>query len=62
VIAEWLGEDPYIAGRRQGKTDVGALAAGQSSVLIHEVLPAREIIERIVVEADDILVRLGAGR
>ena len=62
MIAEWLGEDPYIAGRRQGKTDVGALAAGQSSVLIHEVLPAREIIERIVVEADDILVRLGAGR
>jgi enoyl-[acyl-carrier protein] reductase II len=61
VMAEWLGEDPYIAGRRQGKTDIGALAAGQSSVLIHEVLSAREIIERIVLEADEILVRLGTA-
>jgi enoyl-[acyl-carrier protein] reductase II len=61
VMAEWLGEDPYLSGRRQGKTDVGALAAGQSSVLIHEVLPAGEIIERIAVEADEILGRLGAS-
>jgi enoyl-[acyl-carrier protein] reductase II len=60
VVAEWLGEDPYLAGRRQGKTDVGALAAGQSSVLIHEVAPVREIIERIVGEADAILARLAA--
>jgi len=61
VMAEWLGEDPYLAGRRQGKTDVGALAAGQSAVLIHEVLPAREIIERIVAEAGEILAGLGAA-
>ena len=37
------------------------IAAGQSSVLIHEVLPAGEIIERIAVEADEILGRLGAS-
>ena len=50
VISEWLGEDPYIAARRKGRIDKGAMAAGQSSVLIHELMPAAEIIERLVVE------------
>jgi enoyl-[acyl-carrier protein] reductase II len=58
VIGEWLGEDPYLAGRREGKVDVGALAAGQSSVLIHEVLTAREIVESVVAEAERALERL----
>lgn len=58
VIAKWLGEDPYIAGRRQGKTDIGALAAGQSAALIHEVLPAGEIVRRIAAEAEAALARL----
>ena len=61
VMAEWLGEDPYVAGRRQGKVDIGALAAGQSSALIHDVLPAAEIVERIVAEADAVLTRLHGG-
>jgi enoyl-[acyl-carrier protein] reductase II len=58
VMREWLGEDPYLAGRREGKVDVGALAAGQSSALIREVLPAAEIVRRIVEEADRALERL----
>lgn len=59
VVGEWLGEDPYLAGRRQGKTDVGALAAGQSSVLVREVRPAGEIVRSIVRETEAILARLG---
>ena len=61
VMGEWLGEDPYIAGRRQGKVDIGALAAGQSSVLIDSVLPAGRIVEQLVAEAREVLGRLGAA-
>lgn len=59
VIGKWLGEDPYIAGRREGKIDIGALAAGQSSVLIHDVIPAAEIVERLVAETRESLDRIG---
>jgi len=55
VIGEWLGEDPYIAGRREGKVDVGALAAGQSSALIHDVEPAGVIVERLARELEQCL-------
>jgi enoyl-[acyl-carrier protein] reductase II len=58
VMAKWLGEDPYIAARYEGKVEIGALAAGQSSVLIHEVLPAGEIVRKIVAEAEEALTRL----
>lgn len=60
VMQEWLGEDPYIAGRFEGKTDIGALAAGQSSALIRDVLPAGDIVRAIVSEASRELDRLGA--
>ena len=60
VVSEWLGEDPYQTGRFEGKTETGALAAGQSSALIHEVLPAGEIVRQIVQEAESALDRLGA--
>ncbi len=62
VMREWLGEDPYLAGRREGKIEIGALAAGQSSALIREVLPAGEIVRRIVGEADRALERLVPAR
>jgi len=55
VISEWLGEDPYIAARRKGRIDKGAMAAGQSSVLIHELLPAAEIIAQLIAETDSAL-------
>jgi enoyl-[acyl-carrier protein] reductase II len=50
VMNEWLGEDPYIAGRRQGNVAIGALAAGQSSAVIHEVLPVAKIVQRLAEE------------
>ena len=50
VMTEWLGEDPYIAGRRQGKTEIGALAAGQSAAVIDKVLPVSEIVEALTRE------------
>jgi enoyl-[acyl-carrier protein] reductase II len=61
VVAEWLGEDPYLAGRRAGKVDVGALAAGQSSALIHDVRPAGEIVRAIAEEASAALARISGG-
>jgi enoyl-[acyl-carrier protein] reductase II len=51
VVADWLGDDPYTAGRYEGKTDIGALAAGQSAAVIDQVLPAGEIVRRIAAEA-----------
>lgn len=52
VISEWLGEDPYIAARRKGRIDRGAMAAGQSSVLVHDLPPAGEIVARLVAETE----------
>lgn len=62
VISEWLGEDPYIAARRKGKIDKGAMAAGQSSALIHDLLPAAEIIDRLMAETDRALTAVDALR
>jgi enoyl-[acyl-carrier protein] reductase II len=61
VIGEWLGQDPYIAGRREGKVGIGALAAGQSSALIHAVKPAGDILHDIISEAEETLARIGLG-
>ncbi len=62
VMREWLGDDPYLAGRREGKVEIGALAAGQSSALIHEVLPAGEVVRNVMAEADRALQGLsGSG-
>ena len=59
VVGKWLGKDPYLAGRRDGEVDVGALAAGQSSVLVHDIRPAGEVLRRIAEEASEALERLG---
>ncbi len=61
VVADWLGVDPYTAGRYEGKTEIGALAAGQSAAVIDEVLPAGEIVRRIAAEASVALARISAG-
>jgi enoyl-[acyl-carrier protein] reductase II len=60
VVADWLGDDPYTAGRYEGKVDVGALAAGQSAAVIDAILPAGEIVRRIADEASAALDRLTA--
>lgn len=58
VVGEWLGEDPYVAGRYEGKTDIGALAAGQSAGVIHDVPGAGEVVRRIAEEASAAFERL----
>jgi enoyl-[acyl-carrier protein] reductase II len=58
VMNEWLGEDPYTTGRFDGKTETGALAAGQSSGVINEVRPVREIMRALVEETNTALERL----
>ena len=60
VMQEWLGEDPYVTGRFEGRVETGALAAGQSSALVHDVLPAGEIVRNLVAEAERALARLGS--
>jgi enoyl-[acyl-carrier protein] reductase II len=62
VIAEWLGEDPYTTGRFEGKIETGALAAGQSSAVIREVLPTSEIMQRLLAETNAALEALTSGR
>ena len=62
VITEWLGEDPYIAARRQGKIDIGAMAAGQSAAVIHDVPSAGDVLRRLVDETDSALGRLVPGQ
>ena len=47
-----------MAGRRDGETDIGALAAGQSSALIHEVKPVAQLIEDLMTEASATLDRI----
>jgi enoyl-[acyl-carrier protein] reductase II len=42
-----------------GDVERGSVMAGQSAGLVHDVLPAREVIERIVAEAEAILRRFG---
>ena len=58
VVSDWLGENPYIAGRFGGNTEKGALAAGQSCAVIQDVLPAAEVVARIMGEAEEALARL----
>ena len=58
VMRDWLGEDPYIAGRRKGNVDLGELAAGQSAGVIHDVMPAAEIVRRLSEETAAALTRL----
>lgn len=61
VMNEWLGRDPYIEGRRKGNVAIGALAAGQSAAVIHEVLPVAEIVRQLAGETRDALTRVRGG-
>jgi nitronate monooxygenase len=58
---------PYVAGRvgksvlEQGDLGAGTLAAGQSVGLIHDVPTCRELLERIVTEAQEVIAGRLAG-
>jgi nitronate monooxygenase len=49
----------YLAAREAGDFETAAVIAGESVGLIHEVLPAAEIVRRTVEEAQSVLQRLG---
>ncbi|QWG15449.1 nitronate monooxygenase [Bradyrhizobium sediminis] len=46
----------YAAARASGNFDVAAVIAGEAVGLIHDIPPAADIVERIVAEADRILL------
>jgi len=46
----------YAAARAAGNFDVAAVIAGEAVGLIHDIPPAAEIVDRIVTEADQILL------
>jgi nitronate monooxygenase len=46
----------YAAARAAGNFDIAAVIAGESVGLIHDIPPAGEIVERIVTEAEQIIV------
>lgn len=50
VVAE------YSAARAAGNFDVAAVIAGEAVGLIHDIAPAAEIVERIVAEAEQLLL------
>jgi len=52
----------YSNAREQGDFDIAAVIAGEAVGLIHDVLPAAEIVNRVVREAEALLTRLGSER
>ncbi len=46
----------YAAARAAGNFDIAAVIAGEAVGLIHDIPPAAEIVDRIVAEADQILL------
>ena len=68
-LERWLGHEgelaaesehvqrDYAAARDRGDFDVAAVIAGEASALIDDIPPAREIVERIVAEAERLMVR-----
>ena len=54
-----VGRDAARRARYDGAVEDGGLPAGQVSGMIREVLPAGEIVRRIVTEAQSTLARLG---
>jgi nitronate monooxygenase len=59
LLQQWETEGQrYIAAREAGDFETAAVFAGESVGLIHEVLPAAEIIGRTIEQAQTILQRL----
>jgi nitronate monooxygenase len=49
--AEEIGRE-YAAARERGDFDVAGVIAGEACALIHDIVPARKIVERIVAQAE----------
>jgi nitronate monooxygenase len=54
AIEEEAGRD-YSAARERGDFDIAAVIAGHACTLIHDIPPARDIVERTVAEAEQLL-------
>ena len=52
----------YSNAREQGNFDIAAVIAGEAVGLIHDVLPAAEIVNRVVREAEALLSRGGSAK
>lgn len=57
-VARWLGKDPYMAGRRDGEVEIGACAMGQSAAVVVDIVPAGDVVLRMMEEATRALDRL----
>ena len=58
---ERVGKPMAIRAREQGDIEHGSAACGQSAGLIHGVMPVRDVIARLVDEAEATLARLERG-
>jgi len=47
--------DVYVVARRDGRTDVGSMPCGQGAAGIDSLLSAKEIVERVVSEAREVI-------
>jgi enoyl-[acyl-carrier protein] reductase II len=58
VQAARVGRDAGIRARELGDVDNGNAPCGQSAGLIREIVPAGEVVRRLVVEAEEVLARM----
>jgi enoyl-[acyl-carrier protein] reductase II len=56
-----IGEPASVLGRLEGDIDDGALPAGQSAAMIHEIKSAAAVVVDIVAEAEEVLRALSSG-
>ena len=59
--AQRVGFPAAIRAREEGRIESGHAACGQSAGLINEIVSAREVVERLVAEADATLSRLASS-
>jgi enoyl-[acyl-carrier protein] reductase II len=59
VQAARVGREAGILAREQGDVENGNAPCGQSAGLIREIVPAGEVVRRLVAEAEEVLARMG---
>ena len=47
----------YVAARSEGNFDIAAVIAGESAGLVHEIASVRDVVDRIVRDAETLLAR-----
>jgi len=53
-----VGREAGIRARELGDVENGNAPCGQSAALIRGIIPAREVVRRLVAEAEEVLARL----